>query len=152
MTIYFPQSGPNGNSVDLESSANLPQLVKQPFSLLVQGFAFIIITLGVFGVFFSRFVLGVHALNQIIYGGLIGSWTCFYVIWVVDPQVREIITSVKANQISQSRREQLKKAGIFVGICALFIGIAVYLFVVYGLKGFDIDEAMKHRLSVCKQG
>lgn len=50
----------------------------------------------------SRFVLGAHGANQILYGFLIGLWSILFCIYKVDPEVETFIANLKLNQFKSS--------------------------------------------------
>ena len=44
----------------------------------------------------SRFVLGLHSANQILYGDLLGLWCLIFCIFFMEPKLRQIMDDLKA--------------------------------------------------------
>jgi len=51
----------------------------------MKGLALFVLTAGIVLMDGSRLVLGVHSLNQLIYGSLVGLCTCLMMVFVVQP-------------------------------------------------------------------
>ena len=63
------------------------EVIEEPTSKRLQFTAFTILTLGWVIMGYSRFVLGVHGANQIIYGAMLGLLTCPFCIQIIGPWV-----------------------------------------------------------------
>ena len=47
---------------------------------------------------YSRFILGVHSLNQLVYGFLLGVWGLVVCLWYIDPLIREFMDEFRAQK------------------------------------------------------
>ena len=52
---------------------------------------FVVFTSGYLLIGYSRFLLGVHSANQIVYGWLLGAWTCVLCVGVLNPKLRHFL-------------------------------------------------------------
>ena len=65
---------------------------------------FVVLNIGWMVMGYSRLILGMHSLNQIIYGGFMGLLTCAFCIKVIGPivaaEIFDLKTSRKTNMIA----------------------------------------------------
>ena len=57
--------------------------------------AFIVLTAGFLSVGYSRFILGVHSANQILYGFIIGLWSVLFCTTTLDPIIESMVENLK---------------------------------------------------------
>ena len=138
-----PQAEANAQSVLSEPPEKLAQ-----YSIATKLVAFIIFTVGFLAIGFSRFILGVHSANQILYGFLLGLWTILMCVVLVDPLIEEQLAGLKSKSVPM---EQVQKQIMWYGGLSLFaLGsqIAVYWYV-DSKNAFDLDPAYKALISKC---
>ena len=69
---------------------------------IARAFVFIVLLLGILSVGLSRMIVGVHSLNQIIYGYLIGFWTLAYVLTYWRPVIKHHMTQIQKRALTSS--------------------------------------------------
>ena len=65
-----------------------------------KGLLFLLLSIGYLAVGLSRLIVGVHSLNQVIYGYLIGLWTLTYVIMFWRPVVKKHMDHIQRKAYS----------------------------------------------------
>lgn len=63
--------------------------------------AFVILATGWICVCFSRMVLGLHGMNQVIYGSLVGIWSTLYMVAYIRPTVKKHMELMQTKTLSQ---------------------------------------------------
>ena len=92
--------------------------------------SFLILVVGFLAVGFSRMIVGVHSLNQVLYGYALGLWTVVYVLCYWRPVVQQHMTMLEHKLCTPQQAHQLVTG---VGCCscaALLLLIVVYQYVV----------------------
>lgn len=90
------------------------------FSWILKAIAFCVLAAGFICVCFSRMVLGLHALNQVIYGSLVGIWSVAFVIAYLRPTVKAHMDLIQRKAIT---KEELARLISMVGaICFTAMG------------------------------
>jgi membrane-associated phospholipid phosphatase len=87
------------NDEELQIHPNpVPAFKEAPFATagtVIRFVSFLILLLGFLAIGLSRLILGVHSLNQVIYGFMLGLWTLGFVIQVVQPLCLDMVLLVK---------------------------------------------------------
>ena len=105
--------------------------------------AFIILTLGYIFMAFSRNILGVHSLNQVIYGMLLGLWTVFTFLNLIKPLTINYIKKIKV----MNSKEQATLLSIVGIICTVFL---LTIIVVYQLLVSNYEFQANYALNLLK--
>jgi hypothetical protein len=88
------------------------------FSTWISYLIFFLLTLPFAGlVAFSRLYVGVHSLDQIIYGSLIGLFLAFYLHYIVKPTLFTHLQKLMSGKLSQQTAEE----GLWVALSFLLI-------------------------------
>lgn len=88
---------------------------------------------------FSRFIVGVHSANQLLYGFLIGMVTVLLCVQVIRPKIYEWLSSKPLTS--------WRISAIFAGL--FLLSIMVILYVEYVDDGFSITEKEQSVLQKC---
>lgn len=56
---------------------------------------FLILVIGAILVGYSRFILGVHSVDQVLYGSILGVWTLLMCLWLINPLVRHAVVNMQ---------------------------------------------------------
>ena len=70
-------------------------------STIVKVIAFVFLTVGYLLIGLSRFILGVHSANQILYGFLLGLWTVLMCIFLLDPLVYNQQKQLRSSKVTK---------------------------------------------------
>lgn len=124
------------------------QQARLTLPLWLRATAFFVLLGGALAVGYSRFVLGMHTLNQIIYGLLIGGWTTVLSIWVIQPIVLETIFQHRLNGFTSESKRALINSSILTGALIL----AYCLTVSYADQidsAFNYKKEYQERINAC---
>lgn len=72
---------------------------------------------------YSRFILGVHSANQILYGFLLGLWSIAMSIAFIQPRLEDLIARIKARQIPFGHQMRSFYIGASVTLAGLLITV-----------------------------
>ena len=86
--------------------------------------SFIVLTLGWFTMAYSRFILGLHSFNQLLYGVLLGVWSLYMNLSWFNPLVAKTVEHVKENGWTGGSS---KKYFIIAAIITLITQVAVII-------------------------
>jgi hypothetical protein len=130
-------------------SANVLYKVKSK-SVCIQTLSFLIFTLGYLAIGFSRFILGVHSANQVIYGFLLGGLSIVMCVNWVDPAVTQIMDKVRQKHLSRSEINSSLTVGSIYTATGILITTAVYLWVDLAQDGFNIPQEYRDNIEKCQ--
>lgn len=116
----------------------------------MQIISFIILAAGVLAVGFSRFILGVHSANQIFYGYLLGAWSLFFSLWIVDPLIGQMVEKLKSSKVTKEEHSRMMKQLSAWTLLILVIMVAVFLIVEFGIDGFNVKALYINNIEKCK--
>lgn len=85
-----------------------------------------VLVLGFLAVGMSRLILGMHALDQVIYGFFLGLWTVTYMITTWRPIVRGHMYDIKTRRLSGARLSLLLTMVAITSISLLTLMVSVY--------------------------
>ena len=109
------------------------------YSTIVKVIAFIVLTAGYLLIGFSRFILGVHSANQILYGFLLGLWTVLMCIFLLDPLVYSHQKQLRSSKVTKAEiTSYVTWYGVF-STMGLGSQMAVFLYV-DSIHGFELDK------------
>mmetsp|Transcript_508 Transcript_508/g.981 ORF Transcript_508/g.981 Transcript_508/m.981 type:complete len:148 (+) Transcript_508:743-1186(+) len=101
---------------------------------------------------FSRMVLGVHSLNQILYGFLLGLWSLYAVLSYIQPLVLQNQQTIR--DIILVRKGSVGiYVGIVCGIISTLLITCVLIFLTTKLfDDFDLDPSERDIIEACRGG
>ena len=110
------------------------------FCILVGGF----LTVGL-----SRMIMGVHSLDQIIYGYLVGAWTLFYVFLYWRPIVKKHIARIKERAYSIPEVKTLVLHSGLFSVTFLMLQCAVFFI---SNEFYKMPDQQIENIRKCKPG
>lgn len=88
---------------DAESLVTKTGVEIKTMPIWIQIVSFVILTLGYLAIGYSRFVLGVHSANQILYGFLLGGWSIVMCACWLDPLVSDLIDQIRNKKLTKDQ-------------------------------------------------
>jgi membrane-associated phospholipid phosphatase len=77
----------NADDEEYESFSKLSSNLRK----LIKCLSFVFLTFAYLLMGFSRFALGAHSANQIIYGFIVGLWSCLACVHLINPFIVECL-------------------------------------------------------------
>ena len=87
---------------------------------------------------FSRLVLGAHSINQVLYGSLLGYWTCAFVIVFLRPLMQENLKIILSRKVVPMELLFYLAIASFIYFNSWTVNFWVLFYLDY-TKAFDID-------------
>lgn len=109
--------------------------------------AFIVLTFGYLAVGFSRLVMGVHSLNQVLDGFVVGFWTLAYVLKFWRPMIKAHVEQMKQREMD---RQDAVRLLIYVWLfcfAQVVVLSAIYLIV---MDSYKMPDKYQANIRKCK--
>ena len=110
--------------------------------------AFVVLTLGYLAIGYSRFILGVHSANQILYGFIIGLWSVLFCIFTLDPIIEGMVENLKKKTMAKSKVFVYVGVSVVSSLVALASMIAAFEYV-EGKDGFSLTPTYRKNIERC---
>jgi len=107
----------------------------------------IVLQLGWFTMVYSRFFLGIHSLNQLIYGCLLGIWSLYMCYTWLNPLVVRTVYYVKENGWDDKTKKYFIVSAVYTAIVILAYIIAHVI--IDGTGQYELKPEWRSSLEKC---
>ena len=115
----------------------------------MKALSFVILFLGTLAVGLSRLIVGVHSLNQVLYGFLIGLWTLSYVLLFWRSTIKTHMHNIQQKTYSVAEIKTLLLSAFLLSLALLILSTAIYYI---AMGSYVMPQSQLDNLRKCKPG